>query len=333
MGSETREESPCDFFRGTWANPWGMLYPVDIEGQRRSDQFEDRGRGSGGGGRVGLPAQALLSLVSFLGIKGTLVVGGIAGLVYFVLPSEVRQQLLHSLAGDGAGSSQSRPAGKVCDASRANAKACDFSRAVLASTEDQWTQQFQRNTLPNYGMAHGRYERPTLVVFAEAVSTGGCGSATSAVGPFYCPGDRKLYIDPDFYRVMETRLKAPGDFAQAYVIAHEVGHHVQNLIGSSSIQLRGESKNQGSVRVELQADCFAGVWGHGARASLAISDEDLREAVNAAHAIGDDTLGHTNTADHTHGSSAQRMRWFKRGFETGDPRQCDTFAAATPSRL
>ena len=309
-----------------------MLCPVDIEGQRRSDKFEDRGRGSGGG-RGGVPAQAVLTLMRFLGIKGTLVIGGLAGLFYFVLPSGVRQQLLQALTGDGGGTSQSRPAGKVCEASRTNAQACDFSRAVLASTEDVWTTQFQQNALPNYGTAPGNYERPTLVVFADAVSTGGCGGATSAVGPFYCPGDRKLYIDPDFYQVMEKRLKAPGDFAQAYVIAHEVGHHVQNLLGASRIQLRGDSKNQESVRIELQADCFAGVWGHGARASLAISDDDLKEAVNAAHAIGDDTLGHARTADHTHGSSAQRMRWFKRGFETGDPRQCDTFAVANPARL
>jgi predicted metalloprotease len=223
--------------------------------------------------------------------------------------------------------------GSACDVSQTSAKACDFSKAVLGSTEDVWNTQFRRGSLPRYGSAAGAYEGPTLVVFADAVSTGGCGNASSAVGPFYCPEDRRLYIDPGFYQVMETRLKAPGDFAQAYVIAHEVGHHVQNLIGSSRLQPRGESKNQASVRVELQADCLAGVWGHNARANLAITDDDLKEAVNAAHAIGDDTLGHSSKADYTHGSSAQRMRWFKRGFESGDARKCDTFAVTSFAQL
>jgi predicted metalloprotease len=127
---------------------------------------------------------------------------------------------------------------------------------------------------------------------------------------------------------MQSRLNAPGDFAQAYVIAHEVGHHVQNLIGATQRQVSGESQNQTSVRVELQADCLAGVWGHTARADLAIDDSDLREALNAAHAIGDDTLGHSDERSFTHGSSAQRMRWFRRGFDGGDARQCDTFAVS-----
>jgi predicted metalloprotease len=185
---------------------------------------------------------------------------------------------------------------------------------------------FASGALPKYERQPGAYQEPTLVVFAGGVSTGGCGSATSAVGPFYCPADKKLYIDPSFYDTMEKKLKAPGDFAQAYVIAHEVGHHVQNLIGSSRLGVKGETKNQVSVRVELQADCFAGVWGHTARASLKITDEDLKEAVNAAHAIGDDALGHSDKDDYTHGSSAQRMKWFKTGFEGGDARKCDTFA-------
>jgi predicted metalloprotease len=204
---------------------------------------------------------------------------------------------------------------------------------VLASTEDVWGAEFDRGRLPRYQRAPGKYEQPTLVVFSGGVATGGCGSASSDAGPFYCPGDHKLYIDPAFYDVMEKRLKAPGDFAQAYVIAHEVGHHVQNLIGSSKLGAKGESDNQSSVRVELQADCLAGVWGHTARSSLKITDEDLREAVTAAHAIGDDALGHSNSDDYTHGTSEQRMRWFRRGFDTGDARQCDTFATAKYSEL
>jgi predicted metalloprotease len=214
----------------------------------------------------------------------------------------------------------------VCQASQANAAACDFSLAVLGSTEDVWTPIFARNALPNYGASAGAYRHPTLVVYGNSVSTGGCGDATSAVGPFYCPGDEKLYIDPSFYTVMEKRLRAPGDFAQAYVIAHEVGHHVQHLIGASQVQPRGETANQVSVRVELQADCLAGVWGRSAKSALAITDEDLDEALTAAHAIGDDTLGQSDARKFTHGTSEQRKRWFRRGFDSGDARQCDTFA-------
>ena len=165
----------------------------------------------------------------------------------------------------------------------------------------------------------------TLFAYTTSVSTGGCGDATSDVGPFYCPSDQKLYIDPSFYDVLARRLRAPGDFAQAYVIAHEVGHHVQNLIGAPKQPSRGETSNQTSVRVELQADCFAGVWGRTARATLQITDQDLGEALTAAHAIGDDTLGHSDERTFTHGSSEQRVRWFRRGFESGDARQCDTF--------
>lgn len=301
---------------------------MDIEGQRRSSKFEDRGSGGGGGGGGGLPINALSSLVRVLGVKGTAVVAVIGGGLYFLMPAGVKQALLSALAGGSQGSSQSAPSGggSVCAASVTNNKACDFSRAVLASTEDVWGPKFQQAALPSYGSAAGPYQEPTLVVFANAVSTGGCGNATSDVGPFYCPGDRKLYIDPSFYDVMEKRLKAPGDFAQAYVIAHEVGHHIQNLIGSTKLKPSGETKNQVSVRVELQADCLAGVWGHTARASLKITDDDLKEAVTAAHAIGDDALGHSDSSDYTHGTSVQRIRWFRRGFDSGDARQCDTFA-------
>jgi predicted metalloprotease len=196
-----------------------------------------------------------------------------------------------------------------------------------------WAPLFARGALPSYGASPGSYQPPTLVVFANGVSTDGCGNATSDVGPFYCPADQKLYIDPSFYDVMERRLRAPGDFAQAYVIAHEVGHHVQNLIGSNRLKTRGETSNQISVRVELQADCLAGVWGRTARASLQITDEDLGEALTAAHAIGDDTLGHSDERQFTHGSSEQRKRWFRRGFESGDARQCDTFAVQSSREL
>jgi predicted metalloprotease len=292
------------------------------DGQRRSDNFEDRGSGRAGGG---LPIHALAGLVRILGLKGTLIAGAVFVVAFLVMPAGVKREILGALVGGGAGSAGTG-AGSVCQASAANESACTFSRVVLASTEDVWTPIFARGALPAYGSAPGTYRHPTLVVFANGVSTDGCGNASSAVGPFYCPADEKLYIDPSFYDVMEKRLRAPGDFAQAYVIAHEVGHHVQNLIGSTRLQPRGETANQVSVRVELQADCLAGVWGKSARSTLQITDEDLAEALNAAHAIGDDTLGHADERKFTHGSSEQRTRWFRRGFESGDARQCDTFA-------
>jgi len=295
------------------------------EGQRRSSNFEDRGSGRNGGGRGGVPVQALAGLVRLLGVKGTLIAGLVMAAAFVVMPAGLKQQILGALTGSGEGIPSEPGAASVCEASPANGAACDFSRVVLASTEDVWTPLFARGALPTYGSAPGAYQHPTLVVFANGVSTGGCGDATSAVGPFYCPADQKLYIDPGFYGVMEQRLRAPGDFAQAYVIAHEVGHHVQNLIGATKLQPRGES-NQTSVRVELQADCLAGVWGRSARSALEITDEDLDEALTAAHAIGDDTLGHSDERTFTHGSSEQRKRWFRRGFESGAAHQCDTFA-------
>jgi predicted metalloprotease len=304
-----------------------------IGGRRRSENFEDRGTGRGGGGGGGVPIQALTSIVSLLGVKGTLIVGALLAAVFFLLPGGLRQELLVALTGGGAGGPSGPGAGSVCQASEANGAACDFSRVVLASTEDVWTPLFERGALPSYGIPPGAYRHPTLVVFAGSVSTGGCGNASSGVGPFYCPADEKLYIDPSFYGVMEQRLRAPGDFAQAYVIAHEVGHHVQNLIGSTRLKPRDETSNQHSVRVELQADCLAGVWGHTARSALEITDEDLGEALTAAHAIGDDTLGHTDERKFTHGTSEQRKRWFRRGFESGDARQCDTFAVRSYGEL
>lgn len=295
---------------------------MDIDGKRRSDNFEDRGSGrSSGSGGGGVGVQLLSFAFRRFGFKGVVVAGIALGGVYLLAPSGVKQSLV------GGTQVASGPGGKVCNASPKSASACDFSRAVLASTEDVWNQKFPAGALPQYGSkTPSTYQMPTLVMFSGAVSTGGCGNATSAIGPFYCPADKKLYIDPTFYDDLAQKLKSPGDFAQAYVIAHEVGHHVQNLIGSSRLEVKGESKNEVSVRVELQADCLAGVWGHSARADLKITDADLSEATQAAHAIGDDALGHTDKEKFTHGSSEQRIRWFKRGFDSGDPRQCDTFA-------
>jgi len=300
-----------------------------LDDQRRSDNVEDRrgtsARGGGGGFGGGLP----------LGVRG-LGIGGIilVGLLLLVLPAGLRNTLLSQLSGGESAPATAPAAGAAC---AQGDPACDFAGGVLGSTEDAWNAAFAAGRLPTYGAAAPRtYEQPRLVLFSGRVDTG-CGTAGSDVGPFYCPADRQLYIDPTFYRVMEQRLNAPGDFAQAYVIAHEVGHHVQNLIGATQAGPR-ESQNAHSVRVELQADCFAGVWGHDSRERLQVNDDDIREALNAAHAIGDDTLqtqsrGFPDPDSFTHGSSDQRMRWFKKGFDSGDARQCDTFAAGDASAL
>ena len=206
----------------------------------------------------------------------------------------------------------------------------EFVSVVLADTEDTWSELFAQSG--------ETYVEPKLVLFSEAVESG-CGVAQSAVGPFYCPRDQTIYVDLSFYRELKNRFQAPGDFAQAYVVAHEVGHHVQNLTGISdqvqSMQRRvGQAEaNQLSVRLELQADCYAGVWGHHADRSRQILEQgDIEEAINAAGAIGDDRLqsqtrGHVVPESFTHGSSEQRARWFTRGLQTGDPGQCDTFSS------
>lgn len=299
---------------------------MDLGDYRRSDNMQDAGTGSGGramGGAV--PIQLLFMLVQFLGWKKTAILGAVLSVGYMLMPASVRSGLLEGGAEQNKGSGAAPT--RACELSPAHTQACDFTSAVLASTEDVWSAKFLAGELPSYGSPIDQaYQMPMLVVFNRGVSTGGCGPATSDVGPFYCPADKRVYIDPGFYGVMEKKLKAPGDFAQAYVIAHEVGHHIQNLIGSSRIGVKGETENQTSVRRELQADCLAGVWGHKAQASLSITEADLGEALGAAHAIGDDKLGHSDEANFTHGSSDQRKRWFRRGFEKGDARKCDTFS-------
>lgn len=208
----------------------------------------------------------------------------------------------------------------------------DFVSVVLADTEDVWHDQFQR--------MGASYKEPALVLFSGAVQSA-CGFAQAAMGPFYCPPDQKVYIDLDFYRDLKERHNVPGDFAQAYVIAHEVGHHVQTLLGiTEKVQLRSRQvsqveANQLSVRQELQADCFAGLWAHHAQRSRQILEEgDIEEALNAASAIGDDRLqqqgrGHVTPDSFTHGSSAQRVEWFRRGFTSDTLEHCNTFEAAT----
>ncbi len=205
-----------------------------------------------------------------------------------------------------------------------------FVSVVLADTEDTWQTVFNQ--------LGGHYQEPTLVLFSGRVNSA-CGTASSAVGPFYCPGDKQVYLDLSFFQDLSSRYGAPGDFAQAYVIAHEVGHHVQTLLGiSEKVQQAGQGRSKAevnalSVRQELQADCFAGVWGHHARTERQLLEEgDLEEALTAASSIGDDRLqkqggGQVVPDSFTHGSSEQRVRWFRKGFESGDVNVCDTFTA------
>jgi predicted metalloprotease len=206
----------------------------------------------------------------------------------------------------------------------------EFIGVVLADTEETWGQIFSE--------AGAVYEQPRLVLFSGAVQSA-CGFAQAAVGPFYCPADHKAYIDLSFYQELQDRFGAPGDFAQAYVIAHEIGHHVQTLMGISERNMAARQRaslaeaNALSVRQELQADCFAGIWAHNADRSRQLLEEgDIEEGLNAAAAIGDDRLqkqaqGYVAPESFTHGSSEQRVRWFKRGYESGSVRDCDTFAA------
>ena len=204
----------------------------------------------------------------------------------------------------------------------------DFVAVVLGDTEDTWREEFHRKG--------ATYIEPTLVLFSGAVQSA-CGYAQSAMGPFYCPGDKKVYIDLSFYRDLKDTMNAPGDFAQAYVVAHEVGHHIQNLLGISDKvhaarqRLSETEYNQLSVRLELQADCFSGVWAnHADRARQVIEPGDIDEALNAASQIGDDRLqqqsrGYVTPDSFTHGTSEQRARWFRNGFRTGDMDSCNTF--------
>jgi predicted metalloprotease len=210
----------------------------------------------------------------------------------------------------------------------ADNKRAEFVKVVLAETEDVWHTVFQQQG--------STYQEPTLVLFRNAVQSG-CGSASAASGPFYCPGDHKLYIDLSFYEELQNRFQAPGDFAMAYVIAHEVGHHVQTLLGTSDKLSRARQSmdeadyNKLSVKMELQADFLAGVWAHFAGRAKILEQGDIGEALTAANAIGDDRLqretqGTVVPDAFTHGTSAQRMYWFKKGFDTGDMSQGNTFS-------
>ena len=226
---------------------------------------------------------------------------------------------------------QSAPAAPTGQKATLEDEQSQFVAVVLADTEDTWNAVFRN--------AGRQYQEPTLVLFSGSVRSA-CGFAQAAMGPFYCPADQKVYIDLSFYSDLQNRFRAPGDFAQAYVIAHEVGHHVQTLLGISEqvqrkkAQLSKVEGNQLSVRQELQADCLAGIWAHHAdRTRNLLERGDIEEGLNAASAIGDDRLqkqsqGYVTPESFTHGSSAQRVKWFKRGYQTGDVNACDTFSEA-----
>jgi uncharacterized protein len=263
-----------------------------------------------------------------VGVSGPVVGGGIG----FVVLSLIAMFLgVDPAILDQVAPTNDNPTAVNRETSPQSDRLADFVSVVLADTEDTWKPLFKE--------MGGNYVEPTLVLFSDTVESA-CGYAKAAVGPFYCPADQKLYIDLSFYRDLQERYQAPGDFAQAYVVAHEVGHHVQNLMGISdkvrSLQSRvSETEaNQLSVRLELQADCFAGIWANNAQKSRQILEPgDVEEALTAASSIGDDRLqsqskGYVVPETFTHGSSAQRVRWFKQGIQTGDPAQCNTFKTA-----
>ncbi len=290
------------------------------EGNRQSDNVEDR-RDDAGGGGFGLPLGG-----RGIGL-GTLAVALVAGWLFGVNPLT----LLGLLSG-GPGTAPAPAVPSPAHAPPAGDRQAAFVSTVLADTEDVWGAMFQQ--------AGGQYQRPRLVLFRGATPTA-CGTGQAAMGPFYCPGDRKVYIDLAFYDTLQRRLGAPGDFAQAYVIAHEVGHHVQNLMGITGqvdarrARLGPVQANALSVRVELQADCFAGVWAHHANEARQVLEAgDVEEALNAASRIGDDALqrqaqGRVVPESFTHGSSAQRVGWFRRGLDSGRIADCDTFRSRT----
>ncbi|MCU1807395.1 zinc metallopeptidase [Cytobacillus firmus] len=274
------------------------------KGRRASSNVEDR-RGMGGGGK-------------------TLIGGGLGGIIIVLLftflggdPGE----LLGNMAGSDSGTSV------PYEESEHEKELADFVSVVLADTEEVWTELFEEQGL--------QYKEPTLVLYSGSVQSA-CGAASSSVGPFYCPGDQKLYIDLSFYDELQRKFQAPGDFAMAYVIAHEVGHHVQTLLGTTEEimplrqKMSEEKFNKYLVRFELQADYYSGVWAHHAQGKGYLEEGDLEEALNAATAVGDDTLqkraqGYVVPESFTHGTSEQRKSWFHKGFQNGTIKGGDTF--------
>ncbi|AIY42832.1 YpfJ protein [Collimonas arenae] len=287
------------------------------EGNRESDNVEDRrGNDSDGGGGGGFGGRSI-------GL-GTIAIALVASYFFGISPTTV----LSLLSGGPVSQPQSQQAPAPNHSNQPEDRQTKFVKTVLADTEDVWTQIFSANGKT--------YPPPKLVLFSGATPTA-CGTGQTASGPFYCPGDRKVYIDLSFYKLMQQRFHVSGEFAQAYVIAHEVGHHVQNLMGimdkvnNAERQMSKAQVNAMSVRMELQADCLAGVWAFHANQARGILEQgDVEGALNAATAIGDDALqkqeqGYVVPDSFTHGTSAQRVRWFKQGVSTGEVKSCNTF--------
>ena len=286
---------------------------------RESDNIEDRRGQSGGfGGGVKIGGLGLVAVV-----------------VVSLLLGQNPLELLSMLEGGGSVSTAPAPGAPGAPGSSPGVRDenKEFVARIVGDTEDTWSRIFQQMSRS--------YEPAKLVLFEGRVKSEACGLASSAVGPFYCPGDGQVYLDLSFFQELKSKFGAPGDFARAYVIAHEIGHHVQNVLGiAEKVQQRRarasqDAQNALSVRQELQADCFAGVWGFYARQRGLLEPGDLESGLTAAAAIGDDRLqrqsaGQVRPESFTHGSSAQRVRLFRKGFESGDPRQCDTFAAREP---
>jgi predicted metalloprotease len=283
---------------------------MKLDDSRRSDNVEDdRGSGMGRGAGIGIGTIVIVVIGYFMGVS----------------PST-----LLSLLNGGDPQAVTAPAPADSPTGAPNDPQVDFVRAILGETEDVWGVYFRK--------MGKTYIRPKLVLFSGQVSSA-CGFASAAAGPFYCPGDQKVYIDLSFYRQLATQFGAPGDFARAYVIAHEVGHHVQNLLGITDKADQAEQRagrsaaNRVSVQIELQADCFAGVWAAQANDARKILEPgDLQQGLQAASSVGDDTLqrreqGTVVPDSFTHGTSAQRVGWFRRGFESGKIDNCDTFGA------
>jgi uncharacterized protein len=296
---------------------------MEWRGRQGSTNVEDR-RGTSGGGGGGGRGRGLRAV-------GGLGIGGIIVAVIVMFMGGDPSQVINNMP---MGSGSQAPADNGRQPKGRSAKEDDYAefvKVVLKDTEDAWNKIFK----DQLGKA---YEEPILVLFTDQVESA-CGYASAASGPFYCPGDQKLYIDLSFYDDLKEKFNAPGDFAMAYVIAHEVGHHVQYLLGRSSWMAQQRQRlsetqyNKLSVKLELQADFYAGVWARYAHEMKdVVQDGDIEEALNAANAIGDDRLqknsrGYVQPETFTHGTSAQRMRWYKKGYETGDMKQGDTFGA------
>ncbi|AGL15707.1 neutral zinc metallopeptidase [Actinoplanes sp. N902-109] len=297
--------------------------------QADTSQIEDARSGGGGGGIGGLP------------IGG----GGLTGIIVTVLVALVGGYFGINNLGGGGGSSQSGDNSSLkqkCSQSDATKQLDCRNVLYVNSIQDYWKDAYPQNF-------EGSYKPATTRFFANRVTTG-CGAADSGVGPFYCPADDKVYIDLTFYQVLAQQLGAPGEFAQPYVLAHEYGHHIQDLAGTEAQMRRDQERNPDqanalSVKLELQADCYAGVWaknatgtddGSGQKIFKSITQQDIQEALDTAEKIGDDTLqkqsgGTVNPAEFTHGTSAQREQWFSTGYQNGSPKDCDTFAAGAVS--